>query len=56
MKLVPVMVIVVSGEPAETEFGLMDVIVGPFTWNTLAAEDEVLVSLTVTLNAPAAVS
>jgi hypothetical protein len=56
MKLVPVIVIVVSGEPAATALGLIDVIVPAFTLNALAAEDDVLLFFTVTLNEPAAAS
>jgi hypothetical protein len=56
IKLVPVIVIVVSGEPAGAAFGLIEVIVGPLTLKTLAAEDDVLVFFTVTLNEPDAAS
>jgi hypothetical protein len=55
-KLVPVIVMTVSGAPAEAVFGLIDVIAGPFTLKALAAEDDVLVFLTVTLNEPEAAS
>lgn len=48
-KLVPVMVIVVSGEPATTDDGVIDVILGPLTVNVLAVEVAVLVFLTVRL-------
>jgi len=47
------MVIVVSGEPATTEDGVIDVILGPLTVNVLAVEVAVLVFLTVRLCAPA---
>jgi hypothetical protein len=55
-KLVPVIVIVVSGDPAGRAFGLIDVIVGPLTLNVLAVEDAVLVFFTVTLIDPVAAS
>jgi hypothetical protein len=56
MKFVPVTVIVVSGEPAATALGLIEVMVAPLTLKALAAEDDVLVFFTVTLTEPAAAS
>jgi hypothetical protein len=38
MKLVPVIVIVVSGDPAATAFGLKEVIAGPFTEKFVPAD------------------
>jgi hypothetical protein len=56
IKFVPVIVIVVSGDPAATEFGLIDPIAGAATLNTLLADEDVLVFFTVTLKDPAAAS
>jgi hypothetical protein len=55
-KFVPVTVIVKPDDPAMPVAGLSEVSVGPFTWNVLAAEDEVLVFFTVTLTGPAEAS
>ena len=56
MKLVPVMVMVVLGEPAAIVLGLIEEIAGPFTVNALAVDEEVLVFLTVTFSDPEAAS
>jgi hypothetical protein len=56
MKFVPVIVIVVSGDPEGTAFGLIEVIAGAYTLKVPAGEDEVLVFFTVTFTLPAVAS
>lgn len=53
MKLVPAMVMVVSPDPAMIEDGVSELILGPLTVNTLAAEAAALVFFTTTFSAPA---
>jgi len=56
MKLVPVMVIGVSVEPATTVAGLIELIAGADTVTAFAADTAVLVFCTVMLSEPAAAS
>ena len=54
-KFVPATVIEVAADPAVTELGLSDVILGPTTVRVLAEETAVTVFCTVTLRLPGVV-
>ena len=54
-KLVPAIVTVVAAAPAATEAGVNEVIFGPTTVSTLAAESEVMLFCTVRLRVPGVV-
>ena len=55
-KLVPVMVIGVSGDPPTMAFGVSEAMMGPRTLNELAAEEMAVEFFTVTATAPAVAS